>query len=130
MLGVQLKQNWEFRSVKVAQLSRLRFLALFFLLLGLAGLIVSATISAHYLDTLPTLPNAEELRMTPRNIHGVVVYQTKEEDRKLSLIEGVSVSAFLIGLGLGLVYMRKWGIAEAIGAAEDDHMAEEINPRG
>jgi len=68
-------------------------------------MIVSAMISTHYLDTLPQSPAPDEMRMTPRNIHGVDVYQTVEEDRKLSLIEDSSVGVFLVGLCLGLVYL-------------------------
>ena len=80
-----------------------------------------------YLDTLPTLPHPEQMRMTPRNIHGVIVYQTEEEDRRLSLMEGSSVVVFLLGLGSGLVYLRKRGIAAAIEAEEDELTPEEIS---
>ena len=117
----------EFTVVNAAQLRSLRSLSLFLVLPGLLGLIVSATISVHYLDTLPKLPHPEELRMTARNIHGTIVYQTAEEDRQLSLMEDSSVGVFLVGLGLGLVYLWKWGIVDAIGAGEDDLAREESN---
>ena len=113
--------------MKDTQLSTLRFLSLLFLFPSLAGLILSAMISTHYLDTLPTLPHPEQMRMTPRNIHGVIVYQTEEEDRRLSLMEGSSVVVFLLGLGSGLVYLRKRGIAAAIEAEEDELTPEEIS---
>jgi uncharacterized membrane protein len=93
--------------MKTRLLATLRFAALLFLLPGLAGLMVSATISTHYRDTLPKLPVPEELRMTARNISGVVVYQTAEEDRRLSLIEYPSVGIFVIGLILSAVYLEK-----------------------
>jgi len=110
--------------MKAAQLATLRFIALLFLLPGLAGLIISAMISTHYLDTMPRWPTPEEMRMTPRNIHGIVVYQTVEEDRKLSLIEDTSVGVFVVGLGLSLVYLEKWGSRRAREAEEDDHLSE------
>lgn len=91
---------------------------------GLAGLIISASISTSYLDSLPRLPVPSEMRLTPRNIHGTIVYQTVEEDRRLNLLEDSSVGVFLVGLGLGLVYLRKWGIAQAIGA-EDEELSQE-----
>jgi uncharacterized membrane-anchored protein YitT (DUF2179 family) len=106
-------------------LSTLRFFSLLFLLPGLAGLITSAIISTHYLDTLPRTPVAAELRMTPRNVHGIIIYQTEEENRKLNLIEYSSVGTFLVGLGMGLVYIRKWGIARALEAEDDEFVAEE-----
>jgi hypothetical protein len=60
--------------------------------------------------------------MTPRNIHGTVIYQTRQEDSRLSVLEDGSVAIFLVGLGTGLVYMRKWGILNAL-STEDDEVA-------
>jgi hypothetical protein len=105
-------------------MSMLRFFSLLFLLPGLAGLIFAAMVSTNYLENLPKYPEPAQMRMTPRNIHGIVVYQTEEEDRRLTLMEDTSVGVFLVGLTLGLVYLRKWGIAHALGA-EDDDLAEE-----
>jgi hypothetical protein len=107
------------------QLRLLRFFALLFLLPGLGGLVFSAMVSTQYLETLPRLPVPEEMRMVPRNIHGIVVYQTDEEDRRLTMLEDVSVGIFVIGLGMGLVYLRKWGIAQALGAEEDDQLPQQ-----
>ncbi|HEY3707562.1 MAG TPA: hypothetical protein VGL22_21045 [Terracidiphilus sp.] len=107
------------------QLGLLRSFSLFFLLPGLAGLLFSAMVSTHYLDTLPRLPVPAEMRMVPRNIHGTVVYQTEQEDRMLTLVEDCSVGVFLIGLGTGLVYLRKWGIAQALSAEDDDQVPEQ-----
>jgi hypothetical protein len=106
--------------LKAAQLATLRFVSLLFLLPGLAGLIISAMISTHYLDTMPRWPTPEEMRMTPRNISGVVVYQTVEEDRSLTVTEYSSVGIFLVGLGLGLVYLEKWSAVRAHHAEEDE----------
>ena len=97
--------------MKTEQLATLKFFSLLFLLPGLAGLIVAAMISTSYLDRLPRWPTPDEMRMTPRSVHGIVVYQTVEEDRKLSLIEDSSLGIFLVGLGLGLVYLEQWGSA-------------------
>jgi len=90
-----------------SKLPKLRALSLFFLLPGLAGLVLSAVLSAHYLSILPTLPVPEDMRMTPRNIHGTIVYQTEREDRLLDLAEGTSVAFFLVGFILGIVYLEK-----------------------
>jgi hypothetical protein len=80
-----------------------------FLLPGLAGLVISAVISTHYMDTLPKWPDPENLRIVPRNLNGSVVYQTEEEDRRLDILEYSSVGVFIIGLSAGLVYLEKWG---------------------
>jgi len=111
--------------MKTQQLSTLRFFSLLFILPGLAGLIVSAMVSTRYLDSMPRQAIPQELRMIPRNIHGVVIYQTKAEDEKLTLMEDSSVGIFLIGFALGCVYLRKWGIEQAIGAGADDAYTNE-----
>ena len=106
--------------MKAAQLATLRFLALLFLLPGLGGLIVSAIISTHYLDTLPRLPAPEEQRMEARSIHGTIVYQTPEEDRSLTMIEDVSVGIFILGLGLSVWYLEKWSTVRASEIEDED----------
>lgn len=112
--------------MKTAQLATLRFLSLLFLLPGLAGLLISAMISTHYMETLPRSPVPEELRFTPRNINGFVVYQTVEEDRRLSFIEYTSVGVFVAGLGMGLVYLERWGSLQACEAEEDNELSENL----
>ena len=89
-------------------LTMLKFFALFFLLPGLGGLVFSAMVSTDYLENLPHTPAPNEQRMTPRNVHGTVVYQTVQEDQRLSAMEYTSVSIFLVGLLLGVVYLEKW----------------------
>jgi hypothetical protein len=86
----------------------LKFFALLFLLPGLGGLVFSAMVSTDYLENLPKSPTPNEQRMTPRNVHGIVVYQTVSEDERLSAMEYSSVSVFLVGLLLGIIYLEKW----------------------
>ena len=108
-------------------LATLKFFSLLFLLPGLAGLIVSAMISTYYLDTLPQQAVPHESRVFARNIHGTLVYQTQEEDNRLTLIEDSSVGVFLVGLSLGLVYLEKWGSARARDAAPEDEFSEDYS---
>jgi hypothetical protein len=111
--------------MRPARLATLKFFALLFLLPGLAGLLVSAMISTHYLDAMPREPNVGESRVVPREIHGIVIYQTKEEDKKLSTIEYSSVGVFVVGLVLGLVYLERWGATQARYGDEDDELVED-----
>ncbi len=113
--------------MKATRLAALRLIALFFLLPGLAGLIVSAVISTNYLDKLPKFPAPEEMRIIPRNIHGTVVYQTEEENRRLNLFEYSSTGVFVLGLGLGLVYLEQWGGIRARDAEEAELHPEETH---
>ena len=113
--------------MKAARLATLKFFALLFLLPGLAGLIVAAMVSTHYLDTMPQAPDPATLQVVPRNIEGVVIYQTAEDNRNLNLLEYGSVGVFVVGLGLGLVYLEKWGSMqqpadeESAEFAKDEH---------
>ena len=111
--------------MKTAQLAALRFFALLFLLPGLAGLIVSAMISTHYLEAMPRGPVLDDGRIVPREIHGIVVYQTPDENRRLNLIEYSSVGVFVVGLGLGLVYLEQWGARQARTGEEDSALAKD-----
>jgi hypothetical protein len=117
----------EVKAMKKAKLATLKFFALLFLLPGLAGLLVSAMISTHYLETMPRWPAPEVNRVVPRGIHGSTVYQTSAEDRDLNLIEGASVGVFLVGLVLGVVYLEQWGALQSRLAENESELVE--NPR-
>ena len=101
-------------------LATLKVFALLFMIPGLAGLIVSASISEHYLGIMPQAPVPSESRVVPRWIHGVTVYQTAAEDRQLNLIEYSSVGLFSIGLVLVIVHLERRGKAKARDASEED----------
>ena len=105
-----------------SNLASLKFFSLLFLLPGLAGLIGSAVISTDYLVTLPRTPVPEEYRMTPRSIHGTVVYQTLQEDRRLTLAEDGSVCIFVIGLAISLVFLEKWGAQQTASGDEEEQV--------
>jgi hypothetical protein len=105
--------------------AKLRFFSLMFLVPGLIGLMISATLSGYYMNKLPRSPDPENLRMIPRNINGYTVYQTDGENRTLDRTEYGSVSMFLIGLGMALVHFQKWGLARAIESEADDFAGEE-----
>ena len=111
------------------KLKSLKFFALLFMLPGLAGLIVSAMVSTDYLENLPKSPAPLEERMIPRNVHGIVIYQTADEDRRLSYMEYSSVSIFLIGLVLGVVYLEKWSSARQANSELDLDLLEEAEVR-
>ena len=113
------------RVMKFENLARLRLFSLCFLVPGLIGLILSASISTHYMNTLPKSPDPQTRHMTPRFISGYVIYQTDEEARRLDLVEYSSAGLFLIGLVTGLIYLRKWGIARAIEADDEEFVPEE-----
>ena len=105
------------------KLAALKFFSLLFMLPGLAGLIVSASLSAHYLDVMPRSPVPTENRIIPREVHGVTFYQTPEEDRRLNFIEYSSVGIFGVGLVLGVLYLEMWGSSQSKSAEENSTAA-------
>jgi hypothetical protein len=114
------------QEMKVVRLATLKFLALLFLLPGLAGLILSAMISTQYLETMPKWPAPAEQRIVPREIHGTTVYQTAEEDRYLSAVEYTSVGIFLVGLVVGVIYLERWGRVQSRLSEEESDLAQDI----
>lgn len=86
---------------------------------------MSTMISAHYLDTMPRWPDLDSGRVVPRGIHGIAVYQTEEEDRRLSLIEYGSVGFFVTGFALGIVYLEKWGSAQEREEKDESKLAKD-----
>jgi hypothetical protein len=117
--------SWESGDrVSRINLTVLKFFALLFLLPGLGGLVFSAMVSTDYLENLPRFPSPAEQRMTPRNVHGVVVYQTVQEDQRLSVMEYSSVSVFLVGLLAGIIYLEKWSSARQLELEAD--LLEEV----
>lgn len=110
--------------MKSARIAALRILSLLLLLPGLGGLIISAVTSAHYLQTLPHWPIPEEGRMIPRDIHGVSVYQTPEENHHLNRIEYSSVAFLVVGAAFGLIYLEKWNEESPEDSEENIHLAE------
>ncbi len=85
-----------------------KFFALLFLIPGLFGMVVSAVMSTTYLATLPRFPDPAVMRMTPRDIHGVTIYETTGEDNTLTRLQYGSLGFFLLGMVLGVVYLEKW----------------------
>jgi len=100
--------------MKATRLKALRIVSLFFLVPGIAGLLFSAYLSTYYLETMPRSPDPTELRMTPRVIHGITIFQTEIEDSRLSGYEYASVGVFLVGLVMGVVYLEKWASMKTI----------------
>jgi uncharacterized membrane-anchored protein YitT (DUF2179 family) len=114
----------EVSAMKSKSLAKLKTIALALILPGLAGLIASAMVSVHYLDTMPRWTSPRESRTVPRNIHGIIVFQTAIEDRNLNLVEYSSIGVFVAGLGLGLVYLEKWSVRQARAAQESDPLSK------
>jgi hypothetical protein len=82
---------------------------------GLAGIVWTAGLWNLQLKTLPRVPNQKVGRIYPRNIHGIVVYQTRAENDRLETIQYSSIAVFVIGFFISFLYERKWGLIQSVG---------------
>ena len=87
----------------------LNYVAIALMLFGIAGGVWSSSIWSQYLRTLSRTPNAALKRIYPRNIHGIVVYQTYAERTRLNTIEYSSAGLFLLGLLIGGILEEQRG---------------------
>ncbi len=95
------------QSTTRRNLPLLQFFALLFLIPGVFGLVVSAIITTNYADTLPRVPDPSTMRIVPRDIHGVTVFQTTEEDHALRDVEYGALGLFIVGIALSVVYIER-----------------------
>ena len=102
------------KTDKNNSLSLLQFFSLLFLVPGIFGLVVSTILSTSYLATLPRIPDPQSLRMTPREIHGVTVFETVQEDQTLTRVEYATLGCFIVGLVFGVMYIEKRSAMRAI----------------
>jgi hypothetical protein len=84
-------------------------------LVGLAGIAWTAGLWNLQLKTLPRIPNQKTGRIYPRNIHGIVVYQTRAENDRLETIQYSSITVFAIGFFTLFLYERRWGSTKNVG---------------
>jgi hypothetical protein len=99
--------NGSVKSEKNRALSVLHFFSLLIFVPGLFGLVMSAVLSTIYVANLPRIPDPSSHRLTPRQIHGITVYETIEEDRTFAQVEYGALAFFLLGSVLTVVYIEK-----------------------
>ncbi len=85
-----------------------RTIAIVLMVPALAVWLYSGTIWNRYLRTLPHAPDQTTGRIYPRNIHGIVVFQTLAEERRLDLTQNISIGVFFLGLVIGALEEKNW----------------------
>jgi hypothetical protein len=65
-------------------------------LLGLAGILWTSAIWFNYQRILPRRPDEAVGRIYPLNVHGIVVYQTREERNRREKIQYTSIGLFAL----------------------------------
>ena len=78
-------------------------------LLGFAGFIWTAGLWNQQLDTLPRSSYPAGGGIYPRNIHGIIVYQTRAERDHLDEVQDIAMGTVVFSVLLSVFYNRKWG---------------------
>jgi len=78
-------------------------------LIGLAGILWTSSIWYEYQRALPRHPDPVTGHVYPLNVHGIVVYQTRDERNRLAEIQYSSIAVFAVGALMGLIYQKKFG---------------------
>ena len=76
---------------------------------GLAGILWTSSIWYHYQRTLPRRPDPVAGHVYPLNVHGIVVYQTRDERKWLDEIQYSSIAVFAVGALIGALHQKKFG---------------------
>jgi hypothetical protein len=78
-------------------------------LIGLAGILWTSSIWYQYQRTLPRYPDPAAGRVYPLNVHGIVVYQTRDERNWLNEIQYSSIAVFAASAWMAAIHQKKFG---------------------
>jgi hypothetical protein len=78
-------------------------------LLGLAGIVWTSSLWYAYQRTLPRHPDPVAGRVYPLNVHGIVVYQTRDERNWLDEIQYSSIGLFAASALMAAIHQKKFG---------------------
>jgi len=81
-------------------------------LIGFAGIFWTLAIWSSYLNSLPRTPVAATGKIFPLNIHGVVVFQTREEQQRLDLVQYSSIAIIAVSFMMSLMAGSRRGRSE------------------
>ena len=76
---------------------------------GLAGILWTSSLWYQYQSTLPRRPDPVAGRVYPLNVHGIVVYQTRDERNRLDEVQYSSIGVFALGVLIGALHRKKFG---------------------
>src|SRR5207249_3115959 len=90
-----LEMGYEVSMTRLKLVRLCRGAALGLMLCGLIGFVGSGAVWYVYYDTLPRSPQPATGRIYALNMHGVALYATSTERRRLDMLENIS---FIIGV--------------------------------
>ena len=83
-----------------------RAVAIALCIAGLIGAVSSYVTWNQYLQNLPRHPDPTAGRTHPRNIHGIVVYQTGTEESRLDRLDNVTLGMLVLAMLIGIILDR------------------------
>jgi hypothetical protein len=78
-------------------------------MIGLAGILWTSSLWYEYQKTLPRHPDPVAGRVYPLNVHGIVVYQTRDERNWLDEIQYSSIVIFAASALMAAIHQKKFG---------------------
>ena len=79
-------------------------------LLALADVIWTSQVWYRYQATLPRHPEAANDSVYPLTVHGIVVYQTRDQRDRLDRLDYSSFGLMPAAFAVGFTYKKKFGI--------------------
>jgi len=79
-------------------------------LLALADLIWTSHVWYQYQATLPRHPDTARGNIYPLNVHGIVVYQTRDQRDRLDRLDHSSFGLVIVAFAGGYLHTRKFGL--------------------
>jgi hypothetical protein len=78
-------------------------------LIGFGGWVWSAALTFHYQAILPRRPDPTAGNVYPLNVHGIVVYQTRDQRSLLDEMEYSSIAVVAVSALMAAIHQKKWG---------------------
>jgi hypothetical protein len=77
-------------------------------LIGLTGWLSAAALTFHYQSKLPRHPDAATGNIYPLNVHGIVVYQTRDERNRLDALQYSSIALAGLAMSMMAIHQKKF----------------------
>jgi hypothetical protein len=85
-------------------------IAITLFLLALSDGIWTSHVWYQYQATLPRRPDTATGNLYPLNVHGIVVYQTRDQRDRLDRLDYSSFGLMILAFAVGFIHTKKFGV--------------------